>query len=64
MTNTTVTTDIHQTFDVERRFRTKITFDFVLSTDDFADFSCLVIRPILHLDAWVNACLCQDFLCA
>ena len=22
------------------------------------------IRPILYLDAWVYACLCQDFLCA
>ena len=62
--STTVTTDIHQTFDVQLCFRTKITFYFVLCTDDLTDLSCLVIRPILYLDAWVYACLCQDLLCA
>ena len=56
MTDASVATDVHQTFDVQLHFRTEVTFHFVLSTDNFTNLSGLIICPVLYFDITINAC--------
>ena len=60
MTNTTVATNIHQTFDVQLYFRTEVTFNLILSTNDLTDFSGLVIGPVFYMKVSVDAGFIQD----
>ncbi len=61
MADTTIATDIHQALDVQLNFRTKITFYFVLGTNDLTNLGCLVIRPVFYFQVLVNTCFIQNF---
>ncbi len=61
MTDATVTTDIHQTLDVQLNLGTEVTLYLIFSTDDLTDSCSLIIRPILNLYILINVSLLQDF---
>ena len=60
MTDTTVTTDIHQTLDIQLNFRTQITFYLEVFTNYLTDFSGLFIIPIFNFDVLINTGLFQN----
>ncbi len=60
MTDTPVATDVHQTFDVQLYFGTKVTLHLILGTDDFTYFCRLVVGPIFYFDVFVNAGFTQN----
>ena len=60
VTDTTVATDIHQSLDVHLHLGAECAFHFVLIVDDVAEGVLLVIGPVLHLLAFVDAGLGQD----
>src|ERR1043165_4082388 len=45
MTNTTVTSDIHEALNAHLHFRAKLTFYFKLTVDDITDSSLLIVIP-------------------
>ena len=61
VTHSTITTDIHQTLNVQLDFRTEITLHFVLSTNDLTNLGSLVIGPVFHFQASIYASLIQYF---
>ena len=61
MTHTTVTTDIHQTLNVQLNLRTKVTFHFVLCANDLTNLGSLIIRPVFYFQVFVNTCFIQYF---
>ena len=60
MTYTTVTTDIHQTLNVQLNFRAEVTFHLILSTNDLTNLGSLIIRPVLYLQVFINTCFVQN----
>ena len=60
MTNATIASDVHKTFDVELNFAAEVTFNLVVGADYFTNFGCLIVGPVLDLDIHVNACLVKD----
>ncbi len=60
--NATVAADIHETLDVKLDFRAEVTFNLVVCADDFANFGCLSVSPILDFELGVNAGLLEDSL--
>ena len=54
MTDSSVATDIHKTFDVHLDSRTKLTFNLVLSGDDATDTSNLLVVPLSNLCIEIN----------
>ena len=63
MTQTTITTQIHQPFDAHGNFATQIAFN-----DEFVDFSAqffkFAVIQILDLFGWSDAGYGTDILCA
>ncbi len=62
MSNSTIATNIHQSLDVHLDLRTKITFHFELSADNFTDFGSLIVSPFADLQVAAHAGLIQ-YLC-
>ena len=60
VTDTTVATNIHQTLDIQLNFRTKITFYFILSSNDLTNLTCLIISPVFYFQVSVNTCFVQN----
>jgi hypothetical protein len=54
MTQTTITSDIHEALNVHLHFRTQLTFYFELAGDDITDSSLLLIIPICSLFVVIN----------
>ena len=61
MTYAAITTNIHQTFNIQLDFGTEVTFHLIIRSYHSADVTSLLIGPILHLDAFVDTGLFQDF---
>ena len=61
VTQTTVATNVHQTFDVELNFRTQRAFSLVLSGNDGADFASFSLSPVFHLLVDIDASFGEDF---
>ncbi len=61
MTDTTITTNIHQSFNVQLYLRAKITFHLVLCANDLTNLGSLIVRPVLNLQILVYASLIQYF---
>lgn len=49
MADTTVSTDVHEPFNVHLHFRAQCTFHFVLIGNQAADLVLFVIVPVLNL---------------
>ncbi len=62
MTDTSVTSDIHKTLDVQLSCGTELALNLILVCNRLSYCSNLVICPILHLDVAVDAVLIKDFL--
>ena len=62
MTDATIATNIHQSLDIQLDLRTEITFYFEFSADNFTDFGCLVVSPLVNLQVTADTCLIQ-YLC-
>ena len=60
MTNSTITTDIHQSLNVKRNLAAQVTFYLVLCTDDLTDLSSIVIRPVTDLLVLIDTSLFQN----
>jgi len=60
--HSTIATNIHQSLNVQLDLTAEITFYFEFSTDDFADFGCLVVIPFADLQVAAHAGLVQ-YLC-
>ena len=48
MTYTPITTNIHQSLDVELHFTSKLAFYAIFCSDNLANLTSLFIRPILY----------------
>ena len=60
MTNTTIATDIHQTFNIQLYLRAKITFYFILCANDLTNLGSLIISPVFYFQVLVNTCFIQN----
>ncbi len=60
MTYTTVATNIHQTFDIQLNFRTKVTFYFKFCTNDLTNLGSLIVRPVFHLQVLIYTSFIQN----
>jgi len=58
--DTTITSDVHQSFDVHLHFASQRTFDLVLRRDDAANLRRLVICQITDLSVDIDARLVQN----
>jgi hypothetical protein len=54
MTQTTVTSDIHEALNVHLHFRTQLTFYFELTGDDITDRSLLFVIPVCSFLVVIN----------
>ena len=62
MTDATIATNIHQSLNIQLDLTVEITFNFEFSADDFTDFGCLVVTPLVDLQVAADTCLIQ-YLC-
>ena len=60
MTEAAVTTEVHQTFDIELHFTAQITFDFVLTLEDLADLRDIVFGQIVSTFVVRDLCKIED----
>ena len=60
MTDSSVATDIHKTFDVHLDRRTELSFDLVLLSDYATDSSDLLVVPLSNLCIEINTELRKD----
>ena len=63
MTDSSVATDIHKTFDVHLDRRTELTFDLVLLSDNATDACDLLVVPLSNLCIEINIELRKDLPC-
>ena len=63
MTDSSVATDIHKTFDVHLDSRTELTLDLVLVSDLATDTGDLLVVPLTNLCIVVDSELIKDLLC-
>lgn len=47
MTQTTITAEVHETFDVHRHFAPQVALDLVASLNDVANTPCLIFAKVL-----------------
>ena len=62
MTDASVATDIHETLDVHLDGGAELTFDLVVLADLVTDGCDLLVVPLAHLDAIIDAALVKDLL--
>jgi hypothetical protein len=55
MPQTPVTTDIHQPFDTQLNFLTKISFDPTFVLDDLTKTTCFFLRKCVHFSVDIDA---------
>ena len=61
MTDTTVATDIHQSFDIELYDRAALALDLnTARCDDVTDCTDLLVCPILYFEVIADACLVEN----
>ena len=60
VTDSTIATNIHQSLNIQLDLTAEITFYFEFSTDDFTDFSCLIVTPFVDLQVAAHAGLIQN----
>lgn len=63
MTDSSVATNVHKTFDVHLDSRTKFTLDFVLVRDERTDLSNLLVVPLAHFSVKIDSALLKDLSC-
>ena len=62
MSQATITTQIHQSLDVELNFASQITFNLHRLVDDCPDFADIAVREAVGPRVRINATLVQNFL--
>ena len=64
MTDTTITTNIHQTLNVKLNLTAEVALYLILCTNNLTDAGCHIISPILSLDVFIHTSLGQNLGCA
>lgn len=62
MTDSTITTNIHETLDVHLNLCTEITFNLKFSTDNLTDLGSLIVCPLAYLQVAADTGFIQ-YLC-
>lgn len=60
VTDASVATDVHQTFDIELHFTSEVTLYLVFGRDDLTDGCSLIVGLIFHLGLMRDACLVKN----
>ena len=63
MTDSSVASDVHKTFDVHLDSRTELTLNLVLIGDDLTDLCDLVVIPLADLCVKVDSAVGKDLPC-
>src|ERR1043165_8135004 len=62
VTQTTITSDIHEALNVHLHFRTQLTFNLELTGEYISDSSLLIIVPVSSFLIEIDTCFCKDVL--